>query len=51
MKPLGRIDVAEKAAEICLRVMAAGGVKQTLSDAQLRAIAANFNCPLDETLF
>jgi len=47
----GRIDVAEKAAEICLRVMAAGGVKQTLSDAQLRAIAANFNCPLDDSLF
>lgn len=47
----GRIDVAEKAAEICLRVMAAGGAKQTLNDAQLHAIAANFNCPLDETLF
>jgi len=47
----GRIDVAEKAAEICLRVMAAGGAKQTLSDAQLRAIAANFNCHLDESLF
>ncbi len=46
-----RIDVAEKAAEICLRIMAAGGVKQTLSDAQLRAIAVNFNCPLDESLF
>jgi len=47
----GRIDVAEKAAEICLRVMASGGAKQTLSDSQLRAIAANFNCPIDETLF
>jgi rhamnulose-1-phosphate aldolase len=47
----GRIDVAEKAAEICLRVMAAGGAKQTLSDTQLRAIAANFNCTLDESLF
>lgn len=47
----GRIDVAEKAAEICLRVMAAGGAKQTLSDSQLRAIAANFNCTLDESLF
>jgi hypothetical protein len=43
--------VAEKASEICLRVMAAGGVQQTLSDTQLRAIAANFNCPLDESLF
>ena len=47
----GRIDVAEKAAEICLRVMAAGGAKQTLSDVQLRAIAANFKCPLDEAIF
>jgi rhamnulose-1-phosphate aldolase len=47
----GRIDVAEKAAEICLRVMSAGGAKQTLSEAQLRAIAANFNCQLDESLF
>jgi len=47
----GRIDVAEKAAELCLRVMAAGGSKQTLSDAQLRAICANFKCDLDETLF
>jgi rhamnulose-1-phosphate aldolase len=47
----GRIDVAEKAADICLRVLAAGGARQTLSDAQLRAIAANFNCDLDETIF
>jgi rhamnulose-1-phosphate aldolase len=47
----GRIDVAEKASEICLRVLAAGGAKQTLSDSQLLAIAANFNCPLDETIF
>jgi len=47
----GRIDVAEKAAEICLRVMAAGGAQQTLSDAQLRSIAANFNCAVDEKLF
>jgi len=47
----GRIDVAEKAAEICLRVMASGGARQTLSDGQLRAIAANFKCPIDETIF
>lgn len=47
----GRIDVAEKAAEICLKVMAAGGARQTLSDVQIRAIAANFNCDLDESLF
>ena len=47
----GRIDVAEKAADICLRVMSAGGAKQTLTDAQLRAIAINFNCPLDLSLF
>ena len=46
----GRIDVAEKAAEICLRVMAAGGAKQTLSEVQLRAIAANFEVQLDESL-
>jgi rhamnulose-1-phosphate aldolase len=47
----GRIDVAEKAAEICLRVMAAGGAKQTLSDEQLKAIAANFGCAVDGELF
>lgn len=46
----GRIDVAEKAAEICLRVMAAGGAKKTLTDVEIRAIAKNFNCPLDESL-
>lgn len=46
----GRIDVAEKAAEICLRVMCAGGAKQTLSEDQLRAIAVNFNYQLDESL-
>lgn len=47
----GRIDVAEKAADICLRVMAAGGAKQTLSDKQLGAIAKNFNCKTDESIF
>ena len=47
----GRIDVAEKAAEITLRVMAAGGAKQTLNDKQLLAIAANFNCEVDEEIF
>lgn len=47
----GRIDVAEKAAEICLRVMAAGGAQQSLSDAQLKAIALNFKCELDESIF
>ncbi len=47
----GRIDVAEKASEICLRVMAAGGAKQTLSDNQLRAIATNFNCTVDDSFF
>lgn len=47
----GRIDVAEKAADICLKVMAAGGARQTLTDGQLRAIAANFNCNTDEKLF
>ena len=47
----GRIDVAEKAAETCLRVMAAGGAKQTLSDDQLRAIAANFKCQVNPDFF
>ena len=47
----GRIDVAEKAADICLRVLAAGGVKQTFSDVQLRAIAANFKCDVAESFF
>jgi len=47
----GRIDVAEKAADICLKVMAAGGAKQTLSDAQLLAIAANFNCTVGDKMF
>jgi len=46
----GRIDVAEKAAEISLRVMAAGGAKKTLTEAQIRAIAINFNCLFDESL-
>lgn len=45
----GRIDVAEKAAEIYLQVQAAGGIQQTLSDEQLLAIALNFNCPFDKS--
>lgn len=40
----GRVDVAEKAAKICLKILSAGGAKQTLTDKQLRAIASNFNC-------
>jgi rhamnulose-1-phosphate aldolase len=40
----GRIDVAEKAANICLKILSAGGAKQSLTDHQLRAIASNFNC-------
>jgi len=47
----GRIDVAEKAADICLRVMSVGGAKQILNDEQLQAIATNFNCQFDKTLF
>lgn len=47
----GRIDVAEKAAEIYLQVQAAGGIQQTLSDEQLLAIALNFNCPFDKSFF
>jgi hypothetical protein len=30
--------------------MAAGGAKQTLTEAQLRAIAANFDCQLAEDI-
>jgi len=47
----GRIDVAEKAADICLKVLSAGGAKQTLTDTQLRAIAENFNRRIDEDFF
>jgi len=47
----GRIDVAEKAADICLKILSAGGAKQTLSDKQLLAIAANFNCKVENSFF
>lgn len=46
----GRIYVAEKAAGIYMSCMAAGGVRKTFSNDQLRAIAANFKSPLDESL-
>jgi len=32
-------------------VRAVGGFQQTLSDEQLLAIALNFNCPVDQSLF
>lgn len=47
----GRIEVVEKAAEIYLCVRAVGGFQQTLSEEQLLAIALNFNCPVDQSLF
>jgi len=47
----GRIHVAEKTAGMYLTVMAAGGVKQRLSDAQIRAIAEHFDRPIDTSLF
>ena len=46
----GRIYVAEKAAEIYLACAAAGGVKKTLTDAQLQAIAGNFMCNWEPSL-
>ena len=47
----GRIYVAEKAAGIYLACVAAGGVKKFLTDGQLQAIAENFNCNWDRSLF
>jgi rhamnulose-1-phosphate aldolase len=47
----GRIYVAEKAAEIYLACAAAGGVKKVLTDDQLAAIANNFKCNCDKSLF
>jgi rhamnulose-1-phosphate aldolase len=46
----GRIYVAEKAAEIYLACAAAGGLKKTLTDAQLQAIAGNFKCDWEPSL-
>jgi rhamnulose-1-phosphate aldolase len=46
----GRIFVAEKAAGIYLKSMAAGGIKQVISDDDMRAVAANFDVPLDVSL-
>lgn len=45
----GRIYVAEKAAEIYIKTMAAGGIKKCLSDEQIYRIAKNFNCDIDTT--
>lgn len=47
---IGRIYVAEKAAGIYLACKAAGGVRKSLSDDQVRAIAANFHCDWDASL-
>jgi len=46
----GRIYVAEKAAKIYLACAAAGGVKKTLNDNQIQAIAANFKCDWEPSL-
>ncbi len=46
----GRIYVAEKAAGIYLACAAAGGVKKSLTDDQLLAIADNFQCNWDRSL-
>ncbi len=46
----GRIHVAEKTAGICLSALAAGGLRQALSDAQLRCIAERFADSWDQDL-
>ena len=44
----GLMHTAEKAADMLLRVMAAGGKKITMSDEDLRAIAKRYDLELDE---
>ena len=46
----GLIDTVEKAAAIYVRAVAAGGVKNQLSVAQLRDLAARFHVQPDETI-
>ena len=47
---LGRIHVAEKAAEIYLKAKSAGGVHSFISDDQLLAIAKAFNLDYDKDI-
>lgn len=47
---LGRIHVAEKAAEIYLKAKAAGGVHSAISDDQLLAMAKEFNLDYDKQI-
>jgi rhamnulose-1-phosphate aldolase len=46
----GLIDTIEKAASIYVRAVAAGGVRNKLSAAQLRQLATRFNVRPDETI-
>ena len=46
----GRIYVAEKSAAIYMSCMSAGGIRKSFSNDQLRTIAVNFKCALDESL-
>jgi rhamnulose-1-phosphate aldolase len=47
----GLIDTAEKAAEILVKVLSMGGLKQTISTQELRDLAARFQVkPLEEAL-
>ncbi len=47
---MGRIHVAEKAAQIYLTAKAAGGVKSVLSDQQLLALAERFDLDYDKSI-
>lgn len=47
---IGKIHVAEKAAEIYLKAKAAGGIKSFISDRQLLALAERFNLDYDKSI-
>ncbi|MHC4394234.1 MAG: rhamnulose-1-phosphate aldolase [Planctomycetota bacterium] len=47
---MGRIHVAEKAAEIYLKAKAAGGINSVISDQQLLALAERFNLDYDKSI-
>ncbi len=47
---MGRIHVAEKAAEIYLKAKAAGGIHSVISDQQLLALAERFNLDYDKSI-
>lgn len=44
----GLMDTVEKAAEICIKVLSIGGIKQTISDQNFRDLAEAFNTNLNE---